>query len=347
MFLEPCFKALDDLIKIYSHLVHLVFADDSTNGGPRLSFVNGVWIDHALSFKPSFEEVVDTLYKAACHQVDFQNKPREVRKSANSWVKNKTSGLIKNILPPNSVRKTTKLIFANALYFKGKWKSEFSTSETKRLDFHLLNRSSVRVPFMTSEKRQFISTFDGFKVLKLPYKQRWKGKRGRYQDTKEKCSYSLCIFLPDAKDGLPALMEKAMTKSKFLNRHIPEQSVMVGEFWIPKFKFEYKIEASEALKSLGLVLPFDPESVGLKEIVDLSPLYAEKIFHKSCIEVDEEGTEAAAAGLSCGAVPLCHRMPKPEVKIDFVADHPFLFFIRENITGIVLFAGQVLDPSKT
>lgn len=94
-------------------------------------------------------------------------------------------------------------------------------------------------------------------------------------------------------------------------------------------------------------MPFDRDVAGLKKIVDIWPLYVDKMYHKSCIEVDEEGTEAAATGLSCCAIPLCRRIPKPEVIVDFVADHPFLFFIRENITGVVLFAGQVLNPLET
>ncbi|XP_074323134.1 serpin-ZX-like [Apium graveolens] len=127
----------------------------------------------------------------------------------------------------------------------------------------------------------------------------------------------------------------------------PRERVKVGELRIPKFKFEYAIEASKALESLGLVFPFDP-CVGLSEMVsDPMPLFVSYIFHKSFIEIDEQGTEVAAAtvgsyGLGCG------RRYLNEIKtVDFVADHPFLFVIRENTTGIVQFMGHVLNPSIT
>ncbi|PNX61150.1 serpin-ZX-like protein, partial [Trifolium pratense] len=95
----------------------------------------------------------------------------EVTKEVNLWAENETNGLIKNLLPPESVDSLTRFIFANALYFKGEWEEEFDTSDTKDYDFHLLSGNSVKVPFMSSSNDQFISVFDGFKVLRFPYKQ--------------------------------------------------------------------------------------------------------------------------------------------------------------------------------
>ncbi|KAL6514151.1 hypothetical protein OROHE_019138 [Orobanche hederae] len=154
------------------------------------------------------------------------------------------------------------------------------------------------------------------------------------------------IYLPDAKNGLPALVERAGSESGFLDRYVPHQEIKAGLFWIPKFKFEYEIELSEALKSLGLVLPFHP-SVGLTQMVDhFMPLFVSKMYHKAFIEVDESGTEAAAATVVAMGFGCC--APRiPEFPIDFVADHPFLYVIREDNTGIVQFIGQVLNPSTT
>ncbi|KAK1364231.1 SERPIN domain-containing protein [Heracleum sosnowskyi] len=351
-------KSIDDLNTVYAHLVDVVFADGSSSGGPIVSVANGVWLDEALTFKNSYQHVAETTYKAASHRVDFKNKAEEVRNLVNLWAEKETHDLVKEILPAGSVDRSTKLILANALYFKGVWSRPFNASHTKHFAFHLLDddSSSIQVPFMTSREMQYISVFEGFKVLKLSYKQglappyeqglKLPHKRGHPKnDQDEKHSFSMFIILPDAKDGLPALIEKAESKPGFLDRHYPREKVKVGEFRIPKFKFEYAIEASEALKSLGLVFPFD-QDVGLREMVsDPMPLFVSKIFHKSLIEVDEQGTEAAAAtsaslGLGCGR-------PRPVETVDFVADHPFLFIIRENTTGIVQFMGHVLNPSKT
>ena len=152
------------------------------------------------------------------------------------------------------------------------------------------------------------------------------------------------IYLTDEKDGLPALIERAGSEPGFLDRYVPSRRVEVGKFRIPKFKFEYNIEAREALQSLGLVSLFGP-SGGLGEMVsNSSPLFVSKIVHKSFIEVDEYGTEAAAATeVECMMGSSC--VFEEKVLTDFVADHPFLFVIRENATGMVVFIGHVLNPS--
>lgn len=260
-------------------------------------------------------------------------KAAEVTKEVNSWVEKETSGLIKDLLPWGSVTSATRLIFANALYFKGAWNEKFDPRFTQDDDFHLLDGSKVQVPFMTSRKKQqFISAFDDFKVLRLPYKQR-----------KDHRHFSMYFFLPDAKDGLPALVEKVCSESGVFNRHLPRQKERVNAFLIPKFKFSFGFEATEVLKGLGMVLPFCTENdlSGIKDSPVDEDLFVSDIFHKAFIEVDECGTKAAAAtaGYICG----CGRGPPPD-GMDFVADHPFMFVIREETTGVVLFIGQVLNP---
>ncbi|THG22309.1 hypothetical protein TEA_002859 [Camellia sinensis var. sinensis] len=257
-------------------------------------------------------------------------KAVEVTNVVNSWAEKETNGLIKEVLPSGSVGSSTRLIFTNALYFKGAWNEKFEASKTKDHDFYLLNGTSVQVPFMTSKKKQLVSAFDSFKVLGIPYKQ-----------GEDKRRFTMYFFLPDAKDGLPALMEKVSSESGFLDHHLPYQEVEVGDFQIPKFKISFGFEASKVLKGLGLVLPFS--GGGLTEMVD-SPvghnLYVSSIFHKSFIEVNEEGTEAAAAS----AAVIQQRALMSMDKINFVADHPFLFVIREDMTSVVLFIGHVLNP---
>ncbi|XP_057532015.1 serpin-ZX-like [Amaranthus tricolor] len=326
-------KSSDDLNKLSSELVSLVFADGTAIGGPKLSFANGVWVDQTLPLKPTFKQVVDNVYKATSNQVDFLHKAVEVTSEVNTWAEKQTTGLIKELLPPGSVDSTTRLVFANAVYFKGAWANKFDASVTKDDDFYLYDGNSVKVPFMTSKKKQFIKAFDGFKVLGLPYKQGG-----------DKRQFSMYFFLPDAKDGLPALIQKANTQSGFLNEHLPYQKVEVGDFKVPRFKISFGFEASKVLKGLGVELPFT--GGGLTEMVD-SPvaqnLYVSSIFQKSFIEVNEEGTEAAAAS---AAVVNLRSISFPQ-KVDFVADHPFMFLIREDMTGVVLFTGHVINPLES
>ncbi|XP_015072103.1 serpin-ZX-like [Solanum pennellii] len=323
-------SSIDELNSLYSHISSFVFADGSPNGGPRLSVANGIWIDQTLPLKPSFKQVVDNVYKAASEYVDFQNKAAEVVDQVNQWTKMKTNGLIEEILDRDAVDNMTRLILANALYFKGEWNEKFDASETKDHEFHLLDGLPVRVPFMTSKKKQYIAGFNDFKVLKFPYKQ----------GTDTRC-FSMYFILPDAHDGLPALFDKISTEPGFLTHNVPFRKVRVGKFLIPKFKITFEFEASDILKGLGLTLPFC--GGGLTEMVDSTlpeNLSVSKVFHKSFIEINEEGTEAAA--VTAGVVMAMSL--RIEKEIDFVADHPFLFLIRDDATGVVLFIGSVLNP---
>ncbi|XP_058786235.1 serpin-ZX-like [Vicia villosa] len=327
-----------------SQLVSYVLADNSSAGGPLVSFVNGVWVQQSSSLKPSFKKSVSTDFKAAIASVDFITKAHEVAKEVNLWDEKETKGLIKNLLPPESVDSLTRLILANALYFKGAWRTEFDISKTKDYDFYLLNGSSVKVPFMTSKDKQYISVFDGFKVLQLSY------KGGQSFKHKDRRSFSMYIYLPDAKDGLLALIEKVASDYEFLEHTRPRNSVPVGDFRIPRFNISFDLETSRMLKELGVVLPFSETGGGLTKMVEDSPegkeLYVSAIYHKSYIELNERGTEAAAVNFFTMRAT-CARFRKPSPPpIDFVADHPFMFLIRENCSGTILFIGQVLNPGK-
>ncbi|KAK8953340.1 Serpin-ZXA [Platanthera guangdongensis] len=373
--------SVTELRALSSQIADVVLADGSPSGGPRLTFANGVWVDASLSLKPTFTEVLTSAYKAETKSVDFMGKAAlpakktdtgsgretsclkaarrsflpissqserragdareqrninsnrlavEAREEVNSWVQGKTGGLIEELLPSGSVDNMTRLVLGNALYFKGGWHERFDSSLTKDSDFYLLDGSVVRAPFMTSKKKQYLSDYDDFKVLKMPYKQ-----------GDDKRQFSMYIFLPEARDGLSTLMEKLTSDSGFLNHHLPQYKAEVREFKIPKFKISCGFEASSLLKDLGLVRPFGA-GADLTEMVDSAAgrdLAVSSIFHKSFVEVNEEGTEAAAA---TAAVVMLRGLPPPP--LDFVADHPFVFVIREDKTGVVLFIGHLMNP---
>ncbi|CAH2059245.1 unnamed protein product [Thlaspi arvense] len=312
-------SSTDELNAVSSEVVTNVLADSTAHGGPMISAANGFWIDKSLSVEPSFKDLLKTSYKAAFNQVDFRTKSDEVAKEVNSWVEKETKGLITDLLSPESVTPLTDFIFANALFFNGRWDEEFDPSLTKDSDFHLLDGTKARVPFMTGKSYRYsLEAYEGFNVLTLPYRQ-----GSNYREDR-RC-FSMQIYLPDEKDGLPEMLDRLASCPGFLNGEgdISGERAEVGELKIPRFKFSFDFEASEALKGLGLDTPL------------------ETIIHKSCIEVDEVGSKAAAAAavISVGAC-----MP-PKEMYDFVADHPFLFLVKEYGSGLVLFLGQVLDPS--
>ncbi|KAJ0261771.1 Serpin domain-containing protein [Hirschfeldia incana] len=311
--------SVDELKAVYSEIATIVLADGSASGGPKISNVNGVWMDQSMGVDPSLKDLFENFFKATYALVDFRFKAEEVRKEVNAWGSKHTNGLIKDILPPGSVTMDTIYIFGNALYFKGTWEEKFPKSFTRDLDFHLLSGGSVSVPFMTNHKKQYVEEYKGFKVLKLPFRQS--------ADTNRQ--FSMYFYLPDAKDGLNSLVKRVASSSSsstcgFLDSHTPRKQVEVGQFRIPKFKIDFGFEASSAFN--GLNLP------------------ALNLHHKALVEIDEDGAEAGAVTVIRGRGGRGFSRGR---RIDFVADHPFLFMIREDKTGTVLFVGQIFDPSKS
>ncbi|KAL1212382.1 putative non-inhibitory serpin-Z5 [Cardamine amara subsp. amara] len=309
-------SSTDELNAVFRKIASVVLVDGSESGGPKIAVANGVWIEQSLSVNPSSKDLIVNFFKAEFAQVDFISKAEEVRREVNSWASRHTNDLIKDLLPPGSVTDLTTTIYGNALYFKGAWENEFKKSLTKHEPFYLLNGKSVSVPFMSSYERQYVRAYDGFKVLRLPYRQ------GR-DDTNR--NFSMYFYLPDKKGELNNLLGRMTSTSGFLDSHIPRDEVRVGEFRIPKLKVEFGFETSSVFNDFGF---------------DVS------LYHKALVEIDEEGTEAAAVTFLCrrGGGASLRRRPPP---IDFVADHPFVFLIREDQTGTVLFAGQIFDPSKS
>lgn len=183
----------------------------------------------------------------------------------------------------------------------------------------------MEAPFMTSEKVQFVSKYHGFKVLKLPYQE----------DQKDR-GLSMLLFLPNKKDGLIHLIKKVASDPNFIDRHIPNDREEIGSFLVPRFKISSSFEASDALKGLGLELPLSPKADFTEMVSNLS-LSISLVLHKATIEVDEEGTTAAAATVIFEDECCMSRS-------DFVADHPFIFAIREDVSGEVLFFGHVVNP---
>ncbi|CAH2064558.1 unnamed protein product [Thlaspi arvense] len=329
----------DHLNAVLAKTIFVNLADSGERSNiVRFSAAYSVWIDKSLSFKPSYKELLDNSYKATSSQVDFASKPGEVIDEVNAWAKFKTNGVVTQIFSPNSIEhiRESKLILANAMYFKGSWSESFDAKLTIDYDFRLLDGTSVKVPFMTNGQDQYLNSYSGFQVLRLPYVK-----------DHPHFSFSMYIYLPNDRDGLHALLEKISSKPGFLDDRIPRRRRSVGAFGIPKFKFSFEFEASDVLKDMGLTSPFT-RGGSLTEMVDppsmAENLYVSKILHKACIEVDEKGTEAAAVSVALKMVAGCslHKSRKP----DFVADHPFLFTVREDKSGMIMFMGQVLDPSK-
>ncbi|CAM0903728.1 unnamed protein product [Alopecurus aequalis] len=335
-------RSRGELKEFVSRVAGDALKDQSDSDGPRIAFACGIWSELTCPLKPAFREAAVGTYKAEASSVDFINTPEVARDQINEWVAHATSNLIRSVFGPGSITPLTRVVLGNAVYFKGKWVEPFDRSYTRTKLFHRLDGGTVDVPFMQSWDRQFIAVHEGFKVLKLGYQM-------AQAQCYAKTSFSMCIFLPDARDGLSNLVDMIASQPGFLHEHLPKKMMDVNEFRVPKFKLSFESNVVTILKKLGLKLPFGDQA-NLSDMAERDesglPLFVNKVMHKAVIEVNEEGIEAAAVSIWDMMFGCSFRPRTPPPRVDFVADHLFAYFIVEETTGAVVFGGNVIDPSK-
>ena len=299
--------------------------------GYALSVADALWAQQDEKFLPAYLKLVETNYGAGFHPVDFKSNPDSVRAIINAWVEKQTNDKIQNLLGPGTVDPLTRLILTNAIYFKAAWADQFSTSATENEDFHLSVSKTIQAPTMRHGGSYYYFKGPSFQALLMPY---------------EKNEISMLILLPDAVDGLPAL-EHSLTAAnleKWIAALGYEDDVIVS---LPRFKITQQFELSSTLEALGMKAAFDQNSADFSAMTHDEPLFISAAIHKAYIDLDENGTEAAAATAVVMHMAMAARPSSPPPPpIVFTADHPFLFLIRDNASGAILFMGRVTDPTK-
>ncbi|OEL18816.1 putative serpin-Z8 [Dichanthelium oligosanthes] len=361
-------ESRDDIAAFARGVAESALADRSGLGGPTVAFACGAWHDAAWALLPEFREAAAASYKAEARAVDFSNEPEKAVSEINGAVAAATDNHVDSILDSRSVNTLTSLVVASAIYFKGKWEAPFAKSQTRVGKFYRLDGTTTDVPFMCSARSQFIAIRNGYKVLKLPYKspapplpppppprRRKKSSQSNTGDEPSKVDddelpkYSLCIFLPDERDGLAALVEKFASGPGFWHYRLPTVQVPVGDFRLPKFKLPVSGSIRHVLTDdMGINSAFNAGDADLSDMAKRdddpgTPLYVGDVCHKVVLEVNEGGntaTVATGSSMLCGANAV---MDQP-VTVDFVADHPFLFFLIEEVSRAIVFVGRVLDP---
>jgi len=299
--------------------------------GYTLSVADALWAEKDENFLPAYLKLVQTNYGAGFHPVDFKSAPDSVRATINQWVEKQTNDRIQNLLGPGTVTPLSRLILTNAIYFKAAWADQFHNSATENKDFHLSASKTIQAPTMYNSGGYYYLKGPSFQALAMPY---------------EKGEISMLILLPDNVDGLPAL-ERSLTAgalAKWMGSLSYQHEVIV---YLPKFKITQQFELSSTLKDLGMKTAFDANSADFSGMTGDKSLVISAAIHKAYIDVDENGTEAAAATavIMEMATAMQSRMPPPP-PIYFTADHPFLFLIEDNASGAILFMGRVSDPTK-
>jgi serpin B len=300
---------------------------NAVHDGYQLRVANALWAQQGYTFLDSFLKVTKTDYGAGFNQVDFKGETEAARLTINRWVEQKTENKIKDLIQPGVLDSMTKLVLTNAIYFKGDWQTQFDKAKTKDEDFHVSQGQTVKTPLMHREGE--FNYFNGgtFQVLEVPYKS---------------TELSMIIFLPNDMSGLPAL-EQALTASntqKWLRQLGPVSKVVVT---MPRFKLTQQFELESTLSAMGMPLAFE-KCADFSGMTGNREFFISAAIHKAYVDVNEEGTEAAAATavvIRPTAIRL-HPQPPPV----FRADHPFVFLIRDNRSGSILFMGRVINPAK-
>jgi serpin B len=295
------------------------------HGLPRdyqLDVAQSLWGDNTLSVRPDFANLLQANYGARLRQVNFSN-PEQARRQINRWVEDRTHDKIKDLLHKEDLDPLTRMVLVNAIYFKAAWQKPFSVERTEKDGVFHADGNKVKAALMHQTEEFNYAEGDGFQAVELPY---------------EGGELSMVALLPRENDGL-ARLEQSLTAAK-LDACLGKLKVRQVAVTLPRFKLEARFDLGDQLKALGMPLAFTPAA-------DFSGISAEKlmitkVIHQAFVDVNEEGTEAAAAT----AVVLGR--PGPAVSpVTFRADHPFLFLLRDNRTGSVPFLGRVMDPSTT
>ncbi|CAD7673940.1 unnamed protein product [Nyctereutes procyonoides] len=293
-----------------------------------LKLANRLYGEKTYNFLPEFLASTKKMYGAELASVDFQQASEEARKTINQWVKGQTEGKIPELLAAGMVDSMTKLVLVNAIYFKGSWEDKFSEKDTADAPFRLNKKDKKTVKMMYKKKKFPFGYIEDLKcrVLELPYQGR---------------ELSMVILLPDdiedESTGLKKIeehltLEKLHEWTKVENLDRVEVNVH-----LPKFKLEESYELNSHLAHLGVQDLFTGRA-DLSGMSGVRDLFISKIVHKSFVEVNEEGTEAAAA--TAGIATFAMMMHEE----NFVADHPFIFFIRHNPSSTILFLGRLCSP---
>jgi len=304
----------------------------ASESGFQMRIANRLWGEErpGYRFQETFLKLTRDFYDAQLEPVSFSEAPGEAAQKINDWVSKQTEGLIGSIVDPNQFSVDTLLVLTNAIYFKGVWTNEFGKRATKDEPFYLEDGTQKNVPLMHQRGDFVYGEAENLQLLQMPYR----GNR-----------LSMLAVLPRARDGLAAV-ENTLDAGR-LGEWMAGMRQREVDVFFPRFRMETGFDLTETLKDMGMAVAFEPEADFLK-MIELSGqsapeqrIWLSSVLHKAFVEVDEEGTTAAAA---TAVSTLAESVSIPEPPPVFRADHPFLFLIRDDVSGSILFMGRVMKP---
>jgi serine protease inhibitor len=300
----------------------------------KILTANSLWCQRDYPFKDTFLNLVKRDYHAEARPVDFEKAPDAAAKDINSWVSQKTDGKIQDIMASGSVSPETRMVLCNAIYFKGKWQAQFKTSDTQPAPFYVSSNQTVTVPMMSLDANFKTAYIDDVGLLELPYVGN---------------DLSMVILLPGNAMGPAELSEMRQASLSDLEEKLTPENLRSWlavldraasereSISLPRFTTTQSFNLTETLKSMGMPSAFG-DTADFSGMDGTRQLYISTVLHKTFVQVDESGTEAAAA-TTVTMVASIEAQP-------FVVDHPFIFLIRDNGSGAILFLGRIVDPTK-
>lgn len=296
-------------------------------GNVTLETANSLWPQKGYALSQAFLKDLKRYYGSTVTPVDYRDATEAARNTINTWVEKKTRDKIRELLKPGILNSLTRLTLVNAIYFKGDWSNRFDGSATTDAPFFIRPDSTESVSMMHQKRKFRYGASDSLQIIELPYSGE---------------DLSMLILLPAEKNGISGLEETLTPKTlDDLSKSLRETTVSI---FLPKFTVTSTLRLDETLRTLGMTDAFDPAKADFSRMTSQNDkLFIGAVVHKAFIDVNEEGTEAAAA--TGVVISLTSAMPRPEPV--FRADHPFLFLIRENRSGSILFMGRVAEPGNS
>jgi len=327
-------RALEDIAKASKERAELAQRNGQASDPFTLTVANRLFGQQGYEFRPAFLNLTKETYAAPFQLVDFIHSYRRVRTEINHWVEEQTRDRIQDLIPPDGLNQETRLVLVNAIYMKAPWADPFPEKATRPEPFYIGGGAPQEVPTMIRQGRFGYAERDGFRIVTIPY-----GGGG----------IQFLILLPDQKDGLAALEQRLMPEMLANTGQAPYKELILH---LPKFKMQPPLfRLGKTLRELGMNSAFDvPKgSANFDRMAPRKPddyLCISEVFHKTFLDLDEKGTEAAAATavVMMRVTSAVGEKPKPiEVKVD----RPFLFAIQHRPSGACLFLGRLQDPRGT
>jgi serine protease inhibitor len=319
-------------------------ADQQTNA-IELDIANALWVQKGFPFLPSFLETATNQYEANVGQADFAADANAITQTINNWVAQETQNKIQNILPPGSLNAETRFVLANAIYFLGAWTTPFVVTNTSTQPFYVSSTNLAQVPLMHQPPLEGYDADFNWVDVTFNYMQSYSGAPVSSNDFQAielpygSNQLSMLILLPSQIDGLGQLEQQL--SPAFLSNVLGQMTPQLADIFLPKFTVEGSFNLSRTLAAMGMSNAFTQGAADFSGIDGNRDLFVSFVLHKARVQVNEAGTEAAAAtvvgGTDIGPPPF----------FLFRADHPFLFLIRDIQTGSVLFLGRRSKPGSS